>query len=793
MSCPEEFELFELREGGLDENRAQEVAGHGATCAECQATLAELEALGAALAAPEPMSPSDRAAFVAGVVQKVDQAEGAMPRPHQTRSRWAFAVPIAAAAGCAALALIVVPTFFLTMRSAEAPVAMDMAAGQPPAAESMDHGIVQFAEDAESANVERSASADRSAPPPPPSAATPTPSGGGGGAAGSALRRSSGIASATSGAKRGSRGRRPMGKRHRGEEGQMGRQRPRAAPGSYGTEADSLMLGTASSAPTAPGATFGSGAGGLRGGRGPVTKSLGGGTSGRYQRAPATPQPTALDPNGRFATTYRPGRGHLARFESTLLRGRAPEAAVALVGDVGRGSGPTVDAPAEKAIGLHIATELRQADPGGGPCHLAITLRSSDRRPTGRPDIAVHLVMDTSGSMSGAAIDQARAAAAALVSMLEPGDRFSLTSYNSDASLVVPEGPVGARRTGILGMIGRIRAGGGTNLEAGLRMGYDQARSSRAGRDSVQLVIVLSDGRANQGITDPWALSEMAAAAFQSGFETTSIGVGDNYDPMVMSTLADYGAGGYYYLPDASAIEGVIRAELDVRSQPVARGVELRVRLANGVELLQAYGSRRLNELEASRVRATEVAIDHSAAHRDGIARDRQEDREGGMRFFIPGFARDDQHTILLRLRLPPGSNGSELSVADLELRYKDRILGRNGGEERRVAVTYAPNRAAAMATQDRDVRRAVLSFRTGEALSRVATHIAAGEQPRALAILHERSALLQGAAEQLDDATLRAEAHRLDAFRAMLASQGIGNRLMLGAIVQRASSGMMR
>jgi Ca-activated chloride channel family protein len=505
-------------------------------------------------------------------------------------------------------------------------------------------------------------------------------------------------------------------------------------------------------------------------------------------------QPMSIDPNGRFATTYRPGRGHLSRFESAMLKGRVPEPALALVAEVGRGSGAGVAAPTEKALAMHIATEMSKLPPEGGPVHLALTLRSTAATPAGRPEMAVHLVMDTSGSMSGAAIEQARQAALQLVGLLQPEDRFSLVSYNSGASVVVADGPVGSRHGQIVRQISQIRAGGGTNLEAGLRMGYAQSQASRQGRDSVQLVIVISDGRANQGVTDPWALSELSAAAFQSGAETTTIGVGDNYDPLVMSTIADYGAGGYYYLPDASTIQQVLEAELNVRSQPVARGVELRVRLGPGVELLQAYGSRRLNELEASRVRATEVAIDHQTAHRDGIDRDRQEDRQGGMRFFIPGFARDDQHTVLLRLRVPAGgASRPALVLADVELRYKDRVLRQNQGDERRVSVAYASSQQQALSSQDRRVRRAVLTFRTGEALAGVSGQLASGDQARAVAVLHERSRLLRAAAQQLNDAALRAEAERLDAFRAMLVSQGIGNRLMLGALVQRAGSSMIR
>jgi Ca-activated chloride channel family protein len=401
--------------------------------------------------------------------------------------------------------------------------------------------------------------------------------------------------------------------------------------------------------------------------------------------------------------------------------------------------------------------------------------------------------MDTSGSMSGQAIEQARQAARQIVTLLQRGDRFSLVSYSTGARVVVSDGPVGPRRAQILRQINQLNASGGTNLEAGLQQGYEQARQSREQQDGIQLVIVVSDGRPNRGVTNAWTLSELAAAAFQSGVETTTIGVGNSYEPHVMSTIAEYSAGGYYYLPDASAIEQVIRAELDVRAHPVARGVELRVRLRPGVELLEAYGSRRLNEMESQRVRQTEVAIDHQAAQRDGITQDREKDHEGGMRFFIPGFARDDKHTILLRLRVPAGTAGSALALADVELRYKDRIRRANESDETPVAVAYAPNNNAALASADREIRRTVMTFRTGQALLDVSARLSRRDHNGALAVLYERAQLLRQAASTLNDAALRADAERIDAFRGTLAARTMSNQLLLGSLLQRASTGFMR
>jgi len=79
------------------------------------------------------------------------------------------------------------------------------------------------------------------------------------------------------------------------------------------------------------------------------------------------------------------------------------------------------------------------------------------------------------------------------------------------------------------------------------------------------------------------------------------------------------------------------------------------VRLKKGVDLLKVFGSQRLDEAQAAKVRAQELAVDQQSQKRDHIGQDRQDDTEGGMRFFIPAFARDDAHALLLELRVPEG------------------------------------------------------------------------------------------------------------------------------------------
>src|SRR5262249_31607706 len=210
------------------------------------------------------------------------------------------------------------------------------------------------------------------------------------------------------------------------------------------------------------------------------------------------------------------------------------------------------------------------------------------------------------------------------------------------------DGPVGARRAEIKHIISGIAANGGTNIGAGLSLGYAQASLPSIPEDAVKVVLLLSDGRANEGITASDRLSRMALDAFQKGIQTSALGLGADYDGALMSSIATDGAGGYYYLRSPDQIAPALATELDKRLDPVAPAVEVRVRLKKDVNLLRVYGSRRLNDAEAARVRAVEVAADRHAQKRDKIAQNRQDDAEGGMRFFFPAFARDDGHALLL-------------------------------------------------------------------------------------------------------------------------------------------------
>ena len=505
---------------------------------------------------------------------------------------------------------------------------------------------------------------------------------------------------------------------------------------------------------------------------------------------PAAKPVAKLDPNARYATTYRPGGAALAAFDAAVQKGDIPGEYKDLVGDFGSRYAPPMDAPKEAALSFKVETERGKLPPSGGLVNFRVAIRSSATE-TKRAPLSVHLVLDVSGSMSGAAIDNARKAAASLVERLDANDDFSMVTFSSAAEVRVPDGLVGARRKQILATIADVQANGGTNISSGLDLGYTEAHSTRISPEAVKIVMLLSDGHANGGDTNPRTLAERSARAFQDGIQTSSFGLGADFDAPLMSSIADRGAGGYYYLADSTQIASALAKEMDSRLVPAALGVEVRVRLRPDVSPMRVYGSRALEQAEAAQVRAQEVAMDKNAGKK-GIAQDRQEDTAGGMRFFMPAFARDDRHALLMQLQVPAGVG--ERPLVSVEVQYKDRIRKKNVTEEYPVKIEYAKDDAESASTANASVVATVQAFLAGDSIVAAEHMVDAQNRLAAMRLLQERAELLKRAAVTLNEGRLGEDAIRLARLsRAVGGQDQVKDALPLAVLLRGSSYGYLK
>lgn len=233
----------------------------------------------------------------------------------------------------------------------------------------------------------------------------------------------------------------------------------------------------------------------------------------------------------------------------------------------------------------------------GAPDRTAVIALTTPVDPstfTRRPlDLVV--VVDHSGSMaSDGRLDKVKAGLGTLVDNLRDTDRLAIVSFDDrvtvDAALPALGEPLA--RTSLHAIVDNLRPRGGTDIFDGLDAGFAQLPTTLAGpTDRERRVILLSDGNATAGDTDPAHILAMADAHVETGVGLTTIGVGADFDVALMRGLAEHGAGNFYFLEDPTAATEVFAQELDYFTTPLATELALTATTGAGYRVTGAVGS----------------------------------------------------------------------------------------------------------------------------------------------------------------------------------------------------------
>jgi Ca-activated chloride channel family protein len=205
---------------------------------------------------------------------------------------------------------------------------------------------------------------------------------------------------------------------------------------------------------------------------------------------------------------------------------------------------------------------------GGSVRYLVAKLNAARTDHTGKIERArlnIALVIDASGSMDGGKLEAAKAAALGLAERLTPRDHLTVVSFASDIVVhldAVAVTPAALDR--IRAEISNLRTRGQTNLSGGWFAGVEcAARVAQERPDMTPRVILLSDGRTNDGITDPSELFEHADELRLRGVLTSTLGIGDGYDEHLLRGMAEHGGGRLHDAELVDEISSVLHGELD--------------------------------------------------------------------------------------------------------------------------------------------------------------------------------------------------------------------------------------
>jgi Ca-activated chloride channel family protein len=237
--------------------------------------------------------------------------------------------------------------------------------------------------------------------------------------------------------------------------------------------------------------------------------------------------------------------------------------------------------------------------------------------PRERPPLNLTLLLDVSGSMAAEnklplVIQSMRM----LVEQMNARDRVSIVVYAGAAGAVLEPTP-GNERGRILGALDNLRAGGSTAGGEGLRLAYALAERNY-NRNSVNRVIIATDGDFNVGINDPEELEDFVERKRETGVYLSVLGFGGgNYNDLLMQRLAQNGNGVAAYIDTINEARRVLRDEMASNMFTIANDVKIQVEFnpARVAEYrLIGYETRMLNreDFNNDRVDAGEIGAGHS-------------------------------------------------------------------------------------------------------------------------------------------------------------------------------------
>jgi Ca-activated chloride channel family protein len=108
-----------------------------------------------------------------------------------------------------------------------------------------------------------------------------------------------------------------------------------------------------------------------------------------------------------------------------------------------------------------------------------------------------------------------------------------------------------------------------------------------AADDLVNRILLLSDGEANVAVRDVAGFAGIGRAAQNRDVSISTIGVGVDYNERILSALSRESNGRHYYADRESSLPRIFDAETTALGGVVAAGLEARLELAPGVELLE--------------------------------------------------------------------------------------------------------------------------------------------------------------------------------------------------------------
>jgi len=327
-----------------------------------------------------------------------------------------------------------------------------------------------------------------------------------------------------------------------------------------------------------------------------------------------------------------------------------------------------------------------------------------------RPPISLALVIDCSGSMEGAKIEQTKNAILEVMHTLTRRDRLTIVTFDDDIHTIYELSLLQNKQT-VTEIVSQISTAGSTNLSGGWLKALSQLAES-FDPSHINRIFLLTDGQANRGVTDPAELVKIGRTYREKGIPTSTFGFGSGFNETLLKDIASNSGGNFYFAEKPEDISTAFSCEFGEVSDLAGQNCEVTFTLPDGVELIED-----LSSFELSR-------------------------KHQILRYNIGDITPELDHDIIFRIKTSAAFNNGTPALF--------KVLGSYtsvGGEyntitaESQLKIEFSEN--SNCAEVDEDVVDSVILARCMKAKHRAYVEATAGRKDSALSIIHERETVI--------------------------------------------------
>lgn len=193
----------------------------------------------------------------------------------------------------------------------------------------------------------------------------------------------------------------------------------------------------------------------------------------------------------------------------------------------------------------------------------------------------VIVVLDTSGSMEGEKITQAKEALAYILTNLNKEDRFTIVEFSTGVRLYDKTLQPVSETPDVISWVNRLDASGGTDIDSALTRAMTLVDSERP-----TYLLFLTDGLPTEGETTTANILENVTESAPDNVRLFAFGVGDDVDTFLLDNLTSQHHGASSYVRPGERLDEIVSNFYARMSTPMLTDITLTI---DGVDTEEIY------------------------------------------------------------------------------------------------------------------------------------------------------------------------------------------------------------